>query len=393
MKEIIELYRLLQDEKDFQKKYPQFNPRDGKIHILFLSACLNGTGYYRSITPSMELNRSQTHASIITSIHKWNFNKQSLEYDNALDSSESTKLIQWADYVILPTVLTDTTYIAKALQALNPDVQLVMDIDVNIHATPKEHPQYDKITKQQQDQLLKNISEMNLLIGASEGLLDYYDELLEKQYPNSSTFLEYIPNLISAYGYAEVKPLKKNASDRIRIGIIGNASSAMDTLNISDVLKTIQDKYKEKIELILLGWNGISPKGELALQGIQFTYVKSVGFLDYFDALNELALDIALVPLADIPYNTKGKSFVKYLELSVFRIPTVASDLAPLNEVIDSNENGCLASSHEDWVSSIERLISDSSLRERMGSSALKAVWRNYSFTSHTLQIFQEIFI
>lgn len=393
MKKIKELYQLLQEEMDFEKRYPNFDPNDGKIHILYLSTCLNGTGYYRSIAPALELNRSETHSAIITNIHKWNFNKQSLEYDNSLDETSSVHLIKWAHYVVFPVILTDTTYIVKALEAINDDLQIVMDIDFNIHSLHKEHPQHSKITKKQQEQLLKNISEMSVLTGASEGLLDYYENLLEKHHPESATFLEYIPNLISQFGYEDVEPLKKNESDKVRIGVIGNPSSAIDTLSISEVLKTLQEKHKGKFELILFGWDGKSPNGELALKDIEFVYVKSVGFLDYFNKLNDLALDLVLIPLADIPYNTMGKSFIKFLELAVFRIPVVASNVEPLNEVIEPDENGYLASSDEDWISCVERLISDRPLRERIGSSALKAVWRNYSFTSSTIQLYQEIFI
>lgn len=393
MKKIKDLYTLLNEEKDFDKRYPQFNPDDGKIHMLYLSPCLNGTGYYRSIAPALELNRSETHSAIITSIHKWNFNKASLEYDSLLDETTSMKLIKWAHYVIFPTILNDLTYIIKALEALNNDIQIVMDIDQNIHSLPKAHPQHSKFTEKQQEQLLKNISEVSILTGASEGLLDFYEQLLEEQYPDYTTFLEYLPNLVSPYGYEEVKPLKRNESDKVRIGIIGNASSAIDTLSISEVLKTIQEKHKDRFELILFGWDGKSTDGELVLKDIEFTYVKSVGFLDYFNQLNELALDLALIPFADIPYNTMGKSFIKYLELSVFGIPVVASNVEPFNEVIEPNENGYLASSNEDWISCVERLISDKPLRERIGSSALKATWRNYSFTSRTLQHYQEIFI
>ena len=55
MKKIKDLYALLNEEKDFEKRYPQFNPDDGKIHMLYLSACLNGTGYFPNLPKS---NRS-----------------------------------------------------------------------------------------------------------------------------------------------------------------------------------------------------------------------------------------------------------------------------------------------------------------------------------------------
>ena len=389
MRNVKELYHQLTEQKEFDKRYPAFKKDDGKVHILFVSPCLNGTGYYRMIAPALELNRTRSHSAIISGIHKWNFNKQFDDYDSPIDE----ELISWANYVVLPAMLTDATYILKALKAKNKDIQFVMDLDCNLHAMPKEHLEHAKITKENKRQLLVNIAKMDIVTGASEGILEYYDGLLDRYYPNSEVFMEYVPNLISQFGYQEVEPLARNESSKVRIGIVGTGATAYDTLTIIDVLKEAQKKYGDKVELVLFGWNGKLPGGELPLKDVPFTYVKSVSFLDYFDKLNQLELDIALLPSKKIPFNTHGKSFVKYLEFAVYAIPVIASGLPPFTESIEHKETGFLANTSEEWLDAIDKLMEDPELRKRIGKSALKQAWRNFSFTNRTIQIYQEVFV
>ncbi|MBL4575807.1 MAG: glycosyltransferase family 4 protein [Opitutaceae bacterium] len=388
MRNVKEVYQQLTEQTEFDKRYPAFKKDDGKIHILFISPCLNGTGYYRMIVPALELNRTRTHSAIISSIHKWNFNKQFGDYDNSVDE----KLISWADYVVLPVMFSDVTYILKALKAKNNRLQFVMDLDNNINAIPKEHLDYTKITKEAKAHLLSNIAKMDILTGASEGILEYYDRLIERYHPNSEVEMEFIPNLVSRFGYQEAEPLSKNKTDIVRIGIIGTGATAYDTLSIIDVLKELKEKHEDKIELIFFGWNGKLPNREEPLKDIPFTYVKSVSFLDYFDQLNKLELDIALLPSKKIPFNTHGKSFIKALEFAVFAIPVVATDLAPYNEVIENKETGFLVKEQKQWIAVLDQLIEDKKLRDRIGKSALKEAWRSFSFTGQTMQIYQEVF-
>lgn len=387
MRNVKELYQRLTEQKDFDKKYPAYSTEDKKTHLLFVSPCLNGTGYYRAIIPALELNRTDSHTAIITDIHKWSFNQQLMDYVTPIDQ----RLIAWADYVILPAMLEDATYLIQGWKAQNKDLQIVMDLDCNLHAMPKQHLDYPKISQEHKRQLLNNIAKMDMITGANEGLLDYYDELIDEHFPKSKVLMEYIPNLISQYGYQEVEPLTKNETGKVTIGIVGSGATSYDILSIAEVLKEL--KEKDKVELVLFGWNGKLPGGDQPLKDIEFTYQKSVSFLDYFDQLNNLALDIALIPARRIPFNTHGKSFIKYLEYAVFAIPVVATDSEPYREVIEDGETGFLVRTPEEWLETINKLIDEPELRTRIGKSALKQAWRNYSYTNRTMKVYQEVFI
>lgn len=388
MRNIKELYHRLTEQTDFDKKYPNLNVDDKKIHLLFVSPCLNSSGYYRAIIPTLELNRTDSHVAIITNIHKWSFNQQLIDYVTPIDN----QLILWADYIILPTLLENATYLIKAWKAQNKDLQFVMDLDCNLHALPKQHLDYPRISLQHKKQLLSNVSQMDILTGANDGLLDYYDDMIEEYYPDSGVQMEYLPNLVSQFGYQELDPLVKNETDTIRIGIVSTGASHYDVVSIYGVLKEIVED-QERVELIVFGWNGKLPGDINALSNLKFTYQKSVRFLNYFQQLNELALDIALIPTKKIAFNTHGKSFAKYLEFSVFAIPVVASDHEPFREIIEDGETGFLVKSPEEWKETIGKLIEDPELRVKIGKSALKHVWRNYSYTNHTLKAYQELFI
>ena len=44
MRNIKELFDRLEAQKDFHKRYPNYDPEDDKVHILFVSPCMNANG-------------------------------------------------------------------------------------------------------------------------------------------------------------------------------------------------------------------------------------------------------------------------------------------------------------------------------------------------------------
>jgi glycosyltransferase involved in cell wall biosynthesis len=415
MKNIIELYNQVQEE-EFEKAYPLYHQENSKIKILYVAPFLNGTGYYRMLLPLLELNKTMTHSAIVTNIRKWNFAQGFDDSNTPIDPD----LIAWADYIVLPAMFSDIRKINETsgknliqeIKKHNEDVLLVMDLDSNFHVLPKEHPSYEKLNRAshtlgnlatRKKTLLSNIAAMDLVTGATEQLLNYYESKINKHFPNSKVTLEYLPNLISHFSYQNIKGIKRNQNDKLKIGLIGNYSTYYDILSIKEVLTEIYAKYKDKIEIILFGWNGKVSGGEQPLKEIEFTHVDSVNFVDYykddvfmkgyFSTLNDLKLDIALLPMLDIPFNKAGKSPIKYLELSAFKIPVVASNILPYREVIDYGENGLLAATKEEWVSKVASLIENKEQRIAIGEAAFKHAYRTYCYTTRNLETLQDTFI
>lgn len=382
---IRDLYNRLEKESDFLKRYPNFKLNDGKIHILYLSPLLNETGYYRFIAPALELENTTTHSAIISNIHKWDYNKTFDDYDTPIDA----RLVDWAHYIIIPAMLTSISYLINTLKKINDTLEFFMDIDMNYFRIAEGHPH--KTTRKQLLTLIENISKANGVLCANQNILEDVDNLLSRHFPNEITSLEYTPAFISDYAYRDIPQIRKNNTDKIRIGIVGDPAIAADVEPIINVIKQIMEKYKDKAELILFGWNGFT-FGKNLFKDIPFVYESPVGLFGYFKKLNDLTLDIALIPVHDLLYNATGKSFVRYLEHAHNETVVIASNISPYKEIIINGENGFLAETEKEWLDSITLLIEDNGLRTSVGQYAHKFVWENLSYTRKNLKIFTSIF-
>ena len=388
MKNVKELYYQLNKKNNtFLDKYPHYDRNDGKIHVLYVAPCLNATGFYRMVLPMLELNKTVTHSAIVTTIHKWNFNKQFDDYDNPIDK----RLIEWADYMVFPVIFSPMEYIIKAVNSVKSDIIFVMDIDINYFELPIKSLNASKITEKHKRNLLGNISQMDIVIGVSTPLLKAIDELLIKQYTSHNVKLAYFPNLISHIGTQEIEAIKRNERDRVRIGIIANPSEYYNILLLKNTFESIYNKYSDKCEIVIFGWDGKSNDNKELLENLNIIFEKSVSFLNYYTNVNNLTFDFVLLPLENIPYNNQ-KSFVKYLEMSTFGIPIIASKILPNIEVIDDGETGMLANTEQEWIDKISKLIKDKSYCQELGKAAFKNVWSNYSYTQKNINFLKDIF-
>ncbi len=91
-----------------------------------------------------------------------------------------------------------------------------------------------------------------------------------------------------------------------------------------------------------------------------------------------LALDLGLMPQPDAPW-TRGKCGMKALQYMALGIPPVGSRNGMLLALIDDGENGALAAGPAEWVSQLERLLDDWSLRARLGLAARRTVETRYA--------------
>jgi glycosyltransferase involved in cell wall biosynthesis len=389
MKEVKELYARLNNTKHFREKYPDFNMEDNKIHVLFLSPCLNETGYYRMILPALELNRTDTHRAIVSHIHKWDFSKQFDDYDSPIEF----RLVEWADYVVLPAMFTDVEYIIRNMREVNDDIEFVMDLDVNYHELPDYNPDFSKVHQSAKDMLLRNLSRVDILTAPNHLILNYYNSLIQKHGQDFLLYFESYPNLLSSFTVSEIKEIKRNPGPKVRVGIIAEATQVGDVRTIVKPLADILEKYKDQAELIIFGWSRKIGEQHDLFKGLAVTYEKPELFTFHNEILNLLRLDIGLIPLADNPYNRSGKSINRYLDFSACRVPVIASGTQPFRKVISEGENGFIATTEEEWVTKIEKLITDPALRMAVGEHAFSFVWENMSYNARSIQRLKSVFV
>ena len=90
---------------------------------------------------------------------------------------------------------------------------------------------------------------------------------------------------------------------------------------------------------------------------------------------------IGLAPMSDDLW-TRGKCGLKVLQYMAARLPVVASATGVHHDILKIDHTGYLASSPEQWIESLKKLLRDASLRNNMGNEGRKRLIANYSLDS-----------
>ena len=105
---------------------------------------------------------------------------------------------------------------------------------------------------------------------------------------------------------------------------------------------------------------------------------------------NLRSIDIGIMPLYDNTYN-RGKCGFKLLQYMALGIPSVSSPVGVNSQIINHGENGFLASSTTDWVKSIQVLIENRNLYEKIHKKSRQKVIESYSLKKY-IPVFENIF-
>ena len=89
-------------------------------------------------------------------------------------------------------------------------------------------------------------------------------------------------------------------------------------------------------------------------------------------------VDINIAPIENNIFN-EAKSENNWVEASMVKIPTVASNYGEFKQVIIHNETGLLCSNNREWYKSLKNLIKNKDLRKTIGENAYKACKYKYN--------------
>jgi glycosyltransferase involved in cell wall biosynthesis len=89
-------------------------------------------------------------------------------------------------------------------------------------------------------------------------------------------------------------------------------------------------------------------------------------------------IDIGLYPIRKDRWSV-GKSAFKAIQYGAVGIPTVASPVGAVRDVVIDGKTGVLAETPAQWAKGVTRLIADPALRDRMGRAARKRIHNQYS--------------
>jgi glycosyltransferase involved in cell wall biosynthesis len=85
------------------------------------------------------------------------------------------------------------------------------------------------------------------------------------------------------------------------------------------------------------------------------------------------SVDINLSPLENTIFN-EAKSENKWIEASLVKVPTVASNIGAFKEMIENTKTGYLCSTEEDWYNSLKLLIDSKEQRRMIAEKAYEKV-------------------
>jgi|SRR5215831_7385698 len=100
------------------------------------------------------------------------------------------------------------------------------------------------------------------------------------------------------------------------------------------------------------------------------------------------ALDIGIMPLPDDEW-ARGKCGCKALQYMALGIPTLCSPVGVNTEIIQDDENGLLATTEDQWIEKLTRLLHSPSLRHRLGRAGRATVETGYSMAMHAPRVHQ----
>lgn len=244
-----------------------------------------------------------------------------------------------------------------------------------------------------EERLKKGLGKLNDIIDQcikEADLVTCSTEFLKKEYEQINPNVLVLPNYIDPFYFD--KPLK-NETDKVRIGMTGSVAITSDM----DILQPIVEHYHNdpRVQLVLFSMppdKEDKKMRELYFDEYNFWEGKNIEWHpfvpaeEYYDKLNELKLDMIIIPRADTLFN-RCKSNLKFLENSILEIPTIAQAFPTGDSPYQQNPNDAkhllLATDHNSWIFQMELLITNKELRKDLGKRAKEYVEENYNIEDH----------
>lgn len=250
----------------------------------------------------------------------------------------------------------------------------------------KNHPFFGVDEKGFKENLRQKNNVINNFIRNCD-LVTCSTKYLAKEYRELNNHVIVLPNCVNQDDWD--LPLR-NDGVKVRIGIVGSTAYTQDFGIIKDVIQKL-DK-DPRVQLVMFGLH--KAKDRKANPRINSVLNKEYSFwdslknlehapwcemVDYFTTLNELKLDMMLIPRSNNHFN-KAKSNIKFLEASMLEIPCIVSSFK--DAPYENDENLILIKDNKGWEEAIESLM-DKDRRRDMGKKSHQYVLDNYNITKH----------
>lgn len=220
-------------------------------------------------------------------------------------------------------------------------------------------------------------------------------EFLAEEYRKLNPNVVVLPNCVEPEDWPSEDEILRNDGPKVRIGIVGSTAIANDYGDLKDVLKELD--ARPDVQLVMFGLPSKIEhdvktqsyyKNEYefweSLSNIEWQPFVSIA--DYAQTLNELRLDLMVIPRRDEYFN-RCKSNIKFLEASMLEIPIIAQGFSDSKSPYQIDPEDAshmeIIIGPEGWMNVLNYWISNKELRRNIGKKARQYVIEKYSIENN----------
>jgi glycosyltransferase involved in cell wall biosynthesis len=261
---------------------------------------------------------------------------------------------------------------------------VVYDLDDLLISLPENHP--DRISNYFAQSLLP----MLRAISEADYISVPTNKLKENLLPFNKNIIV-LPNFLDEKLWKIKEPSRKQPGTPLTIGYMGTNSHSPDLEGISPALLELAQSYPDQIRYRFYGAK--PPDTLLQLAQMNWTPIKTYQYREFVEDFQSIDFDIFIAPLGDSLFN-QCKSPLKFFEYSAQGAAGVYWDKPPYLDVVTNEVDGLLASTPQEWVSQLTRLIENEDLRYKIAFNAqqtLKNKWLLGSRANLWLETYSKI--
>jgi hypothetical protein len=334
------------------------------MKILFLHGAYPFCYYYRGYLPGVYGNQM-----VVSDF---------MRIDAKVDESKLKAMADKADAIVFQRPTDRKFYdLAKAYKAKGK--KIIFENDDTYSAVPLE-----RLGNQKQVQIALEMNQnLNDFLALADGAIAS-TQVLADEFSKINPNIAVVGNAIDPL---DEIPCKKNDTGKFRVGFIGSVTTNDDYFHLRDDIRKLDERGD--ITIVVMGvkfYDGT----HLPIMNEDYEFwasLKNVEWhpychvTEYMMKVSKLALDLAIIPRKDHYFN-KCKSNLKYLEMSLLKIPVLAQGFPNKDSPYEGAGNKHLTIA-KDWYSDVIKIKDSYSKYKEKALKAHDFVLKHYNIKDY----------
>jgi len=209
------------------------------------------------------------------------------------------------------------------------------------------------------------------------------NRLLYEKVATEHPFTVEIPTVVDLARYVPA-PTDRSRRARPVIGWTGLASNIQYLEVVAAGLRELSRQHDFEFQVVA---ENATPLAGLDLAGVK---VRFIPWAEHNEITVLQQFDVGLMPLPDNEW-TRYKCGLKLIQYMALAIPAIASPVGVNIDIVRHGETGYLPQTPAEWVDCLGRLLSDPSLREKIGQAGREQIVARYSLDQTTPKFIQTL--